>query len=167
MWVRLFLWFSNTVILLALAKKRPENSINLSGNAHCVHDKNTWKDFFCTIQKNKLEIKICSKISKLSWILILGKHYFDAKIQTQRFFCNLFSNLNFRAKILIFNASFFTTKFLARKFKSWFFSIFHWLCWKMKWFSIFSHSTKSPIFWSLFLEDYFRYFKSIFMSWGF
>ena len=22
-------------------KKRPENSINLSGNAHCVHDKNT------------------------------------------------------------------------------------------------------------------------------
>ena len=36
-----FLWFSNTVILLALAKKRPENSINLSGNAHCVHDKNT------------------------------------------------------------------------------------------------------------------------------
>ena len=39
-----FLWFSNTVILLALAKNGPENSFNLSGNAHCVHDKNTWKD---------------------------------------------------------------------------------------------------------------------------
>ena len=46
-----FLWFSNTVILLALAKKRPENSINLSGNAHCVHDKNTWKDFFAQSKK--------------------------------------------------------------------------------------------------------------------